>query len=91
MILDDSRENLIIHIEGLQATLAKRKARIEELEKQLDKQMKSERAEAMKSKAYKQGWKDCAENMKGIAQDVARNLRKIDEGAFRLYLEGEKL
>lgn len=89
MSVEDKYENLKIYCAGLEATLKQRKIRIEELERQLDKKMKSERAEAMKSKAYKQGWKDCAGHMMETTRIAAVELNKIRKDAFDLYLRGD--
>ncbi len=86
----ETREQLIIHIEGLQATLTKRNARIEELEAQVEKLKKSPANKDAERKGYKQGWKDCASHLMEITRKTALELREIRREAFDLYLNGDK-
>jgi len=62
------RDNLIVHIEGLQATLTKRNARIAELEAFIAGEGKEERDERALKNAYKKGWNECAMAMGNGAQ-----------------------
>ncbi len=88
MKLDD-RESLVIHIEGLQATLTKRNARIAELEEKLGQPIDlPTKTQKLLNKAYKQGWKDCASVLMESTRDAALELGKIRRNAFRLYAEG---
>jgi tetrahydromethanopterin S-methyltransferase subunit G len=85
----DSREDYIVHIEGLQATLTKRNARIAELEKQLkDTETEALQSRAVK-KAYKQGWQACASRLMDITRKTAFDLSEVRKEARRIYLEGE--
>lgn len=84
-------ENLHIHIEGLQGTLAKRNARIAELELQVAALKANPSAAANTSKAYKSGWKDCAGHLMGTTHKLAQELALVRKDAFRLYLDGDKL
>lgn len=86
----DSREKLIIHMEGLQVTLKKRNERIAELEAEIVAGAKSRKAQAEIRKAYKDGWQECANYMMGWSADAARALGKIRHDAHALYLQGEK-
>ena len=91
MILETD-EALKIHIEGLQATLTKRNARIAELEAKLAEPVDvPEKVKKMVSNAYKSGWKDCANLMMEATKDTAQVLSKIRKDAFDLYLQGDKL
>lgn len=90
MSIEEKYENLKIYCAGLEATLGQRKARIEQLEAEFNEVRKLERAQAMDSKAYKQGWKDCANQMQNFAMNTARSLREFNEKSFRLYLDGEQ-
>ena len=85
-----NRESLIIHIEGLQSVLAKRNARIAELEALVAKIQKNPIASAAEAKAYKKGWKDCAGELMEITRKTALDLSSIRKDAFKLYLEGDK-
>ena len=90
MNIETTRENLIIHIEGLQATLAKRNQRIAELESQLNNFGKSRVVEKAEKRAYKRGWEDCSNLLANSAHEMARALYKIRQSAFKVALEGEK-
>jgi hypothetical protein len=80
----------IIHIEGLQATLAKRNARIAELEHQLKEAKAGALQTEMAKAAYRKGWKACAEHLQGAARKMAYELTEIDKTAFKVWLEGEQ-
>lgn len=85
----DSHEQLIIHIEGLQATLTKRNARIAELEQQYAKANKNILLDKAVKKAYKQGWQACAARLMEITRTTALELSEIRQEAWRAYSEGE--
>jgi uncharacterized protein involved in exopolysaccharide biosynthesis len=89
MGIEDKYENLKIYCAGLEATLGQRKARIEQLEAEFNEVRKLERSQVKDSIAYKQGWKDCANQMQSFAMGTARSLRQFNDKAFRLYLEVE--
>ena len=81
-------ENLYIHIKGLQATLAKRNIRIAEMEKDVaDPNPRQERAI---KQAYKDGWKDCAEELMRETATMANSLLCLRSKAFESLLENEK-
>jgi soluble cytochrome b562 len=86
----ETKEQLIVHIEGLQATLSKRNARIEELESQIEKLKRSPANKDAERKGYRQGWKDCASRMMEITRKTALDLREIRKDAFDLYIDGDK-
>ena len=86
----NGREDYIVHIEGLQATLTKRNVRIAELEKQLkDAETTALESRAVK-KAYKQGWQACASRLMDITRKTALDLSEVRKEAWRVYSEGEK-
>jgi hypothetical protein len=85
-----NKEQLIIHIKGLQQTLTERNARIAELEKQLTRAGKNARTERAIKKAYEQGWQACAYRLMAITHKTALELREIRKEAFDLYLKGGK-
>lgn len=87
----DTREKLVVHIEGLQATLAKRNERIAELEKELTEQGKSKSIERAEKKAYKQGWRDCSSHLMETTRVLALELNKVRKDSFDLYLKSDKL
>lgn len=84
-------EHLHIHIEGLQATLTKRNARIAQLEEQVSALKNNPAAAVSKAAAYKQGWKACASHMMQVTHDTANQLAKVRKEAFKLYLEGDSV
>jgi hypothetical protein len=84
---EQSRESLIIHIEGLQAVLAKRNLRIAELEAKLASPELINNVAV--GRAYRQGFKDCASKMMDATKDTALLLRQIRKDAFELYLVGD--
>lgn len=87
MKLED-REGLIVHIEGLQATLAKRNVRIAELEEQLrNPSALTEKAEGL---AFQRGWEACSGHLMQITFDLARELGKVRKEAFRVYLDYDR-
>jgi hypothetical protein len=81
----ETDEALKIHIEGLQATLTKRNARIAELEEKLAKPIDLP-ADIQKriDKAYASGWKAAAAKFTQLAT-VARDLGRT------VHMEGEAL
>jgi predicted RNase H-like nuclease (RuvC/YqgF family) len=83
-------EQLHIHIEGLQATLTKRNARIADLEAEVAAIRKNPAASAAEKKAYKQGWKDCAGHLMEATRRHALELAKVRKEAFDLYLKGRQ-
>ena len=84
-------EALHIHIEGLQATLTKRNARIAELQQQVAALKINPVSSAAGIAAYKNGWAACANRLQEITRQTAQQLRDVNKAAFRLYLEGEKI
>jgi predicted nucleic acid-binding Zn-ribbon protein len=86
---ENNLEALHIHIEGLQATLTKRNARITQLEAQVSELKMNPEAGAKETKAYKAGWKACANHLQDAARKMAYELREIDKEAFKIWLEGE--
>lgn len=82
-------EALHIHIEGLQATLAKRNARIAELEAKVTKQGSKIQTEMAVRRAYNKGWKDCASKLAETTRLMALQLREVRSEAWRVYSEGE--
>ena len=86
MKLED-KESLIIHIEGLQATLAKRNARIAELEAQIAELKDNPLARMSEDKAFKEGWKACAGHMMELTRATAVELGKVRKEAFRYYIQ----
>lgn len=87
----EKRDNLIVHIEGLQATLTKRNARIAELEDQLSgNEWMDERAQKAEERAYKRGWKACASHLMQATTDAANALGSVRRDAWKVYLEAER-
>lgn len=84
------RESLLVHIEGLQATLTKRNARIAELEAQLSAGSDSPLVQNAIRKAYQNGWKACAGHLMEATRDAAVALGKVRGDAWKVYLEAEK-
>lgn len=83
-------EHLHIHIEGLQATLTKRNARIAELEAQVAELKNNPLAGISKDRAYRDGWKACAGHLMETTRKTALQLSEVRKEAFRLYMDGEK-
>ena len=86
---ENNIEALHIHIEGLQAVLTRRNARIASLEDQVAQLKANPAASAAEKKSYKQGWQDCASHLQNSVKTLARELREVDKTAFRLFLDGE--
>ena len=76
------RESLVVHIEGLQATLTKRNERIAELEAQISNGTLTDRE---KKKEYKRGWEACASEMINMTNQAAQALGKIRKDAYKIY------
>lgn len=85
MKLEDN-EALIIHIEGLQATLTKRNARIKELEELLANP--NPQIEKLERRAYKQGWRDCAAELSKITRETVMQLSKVNKHAWGIFHKG---
>ena len=86
----DKRESLLVHIEGLQATLTKRNARIEELEAQLSLEDDSPAAKRAVSKAYKRGWQEASGHLMETSRIAALALGRVRADAWKVYLETER-
>lgn len=85
----DDRESLIIHIEGLQATLTKRNARIAVFGGQLrNPEILTEQA---KEREYRRGWEACASHLMGATLTLARELGKTRKEAFEAYIAYDRL
>ena len=84
----ETDEALKIHIEGLQATLTKRNARIAELEAKLAKPVDlPDEIKKLTDKAYKQGWQACAGHLAETTRNMATELSKVRKEAMSLYLK----
>lgn len=69
----DTVEKLQIHIEGLQATLTKRNARIAQLEAKLALPVDlGPELEKKLEKAYKTGWQKCARQFLQAAEEMKK-------------------
>lgn len=84
MKLED-RESLIIHIEGLQATLTKRNNRIADLEAIIEKMKMDPVSTAEQQKYYKKGWQDCSVKLMEATKEAALDLAKVHNKAFQEY------
>lgn len=87
----DKRDNLIVHIEGLQATITKRNARIAELEAMLTGEGADERQQRALKREYKRGWQGASNQLQNTALDAARALGTVNKEAFRVFLEGDHI
>jgi len=86
--LEQNIENLHIHIEGLQATLAKRNIRIAEMQE--DVANPNPRQERAIKKAYKDGWRACAEELMSETATATNALTLLRSQAFESLLKNEK-
>lgn len=86
----DDREGLIVHIEGLQATLTKRNKRIEELNQRVIDAENGDLPKAALERAYKDGWEACAGSLMETARIGAQALGKVRRDAFEVMLEAER-
>lgn len=86
----DDREGLIVHIEGLQATLTKRNKRIEELEQRVIDAENGDLPKTALERAYKDGWEACAGRLMETARVAAQSLGKVRRDAFEVMLEAER-
>ena len=80
----------LIHIKGLEATLAERNRTIEKLQAQVAEAYTTSANSERLNREYRRGWKDCANSLMGATHKAAQALREIRAEAFELYLEGEK-
>jgi len=80
----EGRDALIVHIEGLQATLTKRNARIAELEAIVNGDKDNPKAAKAIRDAYRDGWQSCAYKIANETQGLVSALqsaRKVALGA----------
>lgn len=85
----DTDEALKVHIEGLQATLTKRNARIADLEARLAIPVDlPENIQKMIDKAYKDGWEACSQELMEITREAAMNLGKVHKKASKFFMKG---
>ena len=90
MIEVDPRDTLVRHIEGLQRTLTKRNARIEELEARLEAGEGSEYVVKARESGVREGWSACAQSMMNAASVAQRELGNVREAGWKAYLEGQR-
>lgn len=83
------KENLIVHIEGLQATITKRNERISQLEAQIAGEGADEREQRALKKAHRQGWQECASHLMETTRQAAFALGQVRKDAFAEYLKSE--
>jgi len=81
-------ENLHIHIEGLQATLAKRNLLIANMKEDVANPDPRHKREL--NKAYKDGWRACAEELMTETAAMANSLLCLRNKAFESLLKNEK-
>ena len=81
-------ENLHIHIEGLQATLAKRNLLIADMKEDVANPDPRHKREL--DKAYKDGWRACAEELMSETATMANSLLCLRSKAFESLLKNEK-
>ena len=84
-------ENLIAHIQGLQATLTQRNATIAQLQDELGIAANGEPQQKALNKAYRNGWQACAMALEAVTRNAALQLGGIRKNALDVYYEGEKL
>lgn len=89
MAIDSRIEKLTIHIEGLQATLAKRNIRIEELEKRIEQLKIGEPTQAEIRQSYKRGYKDACNEMMNATRRARNELSLLNDTAFKIGLRTE--
>lgn len=94
-IILDTRESHIIHIEGLQATLTKRNARIAELEAERDAMKQGDLGSPHITRAieaaHRRGWQECANFLNDSTKELVLKLGKIRKNALDAYYEPERL
>lgn len=83
------REALIVHIEGLQSVLRQRNEQIERLRAQIADGGESPAAKAAVKKAFRSGWKACAQRLMSATADSARSLTDINGAAWGEYLAAD--
>ena len=81
-------ENLHIYIEGLTATLAKRNLLIADMKE--DVANPNPRQERAIKKAYKDGWRACAEELMSETATATNALTLLRSQAFESLLKNEK-
>jgi len=86
----DPRDTLVRHIEGLQRTLTKRNARIEELEARLEAGEGSEYVAQARESGVREGWIACAQTMMNAASRAERELTNVRDAGWKAYLEGQR-
>jgi len=84
------REALIVHIEGLQSVLRQRNEQIERLRWQLAEGGESPAVQAAVKKAFKSGWKECAQRLAAATAGAARELTSINGAAWEEYHAAER-
>lgn len=85
-----AKEKHLIHIRGLEATLADRNKQIAELRAEVERGQSSRAVQDKVDAAYKRGWKDCATGLMETTRKAALGLREIRKEAFEIYLEGDQ-
>jgi len=81
-------ENLYIHIKGLQATLTERNLLIADMKE--DVANPDQRHKRDLDKAYKDGWRACAEELMSETATMANSLLCLRSKAFESLLKNEK-
>lgn len=90
----DKRENLIIHIEGLQRVLQTRNQTIERLEEErramFEGDMNNPKIKKAVKDAYRRGWQECVNTVANEAQTVINALGNLRTRAFQFQQEQER-
>lgn len=85
---NDAKAALILQ---LQEALTRRNAEIDSLKQRLDAGEGSEYAKRQYELGYKRGWTDSAGVMMEQTRQASRFLTETHEGAFKVYLQGDRL
>src|SRR5690625_3727811 len=85
-----AKQKHLIHIRGLEATLADRNKQIADMRAELQEVRESETVKKEVDAAYKRGWQDCAQRLMDVTRAAELATQNLGDQVFDVLLEGER-
>lgn len=85
-----AKEKHLIHIKGLEATLAERNKQIAEQRAMIEQGQTSRMVQNKIDAAYKKGWEDCADRLTHATHLAAAELGRVRREALDIYFDEGK-
>lgn len=85
-----AKEKHLIHIKGLEATLAERNRQIAKLKTENEQGATSQGVQQKMDSAYRKGWEDCANRLTHATHLAAAELGRVRQEALTIYFDEAK-